>query len=206
MRKNAKEAIVEAAISLFNTKGFNGTSIRDIASKANVNIANIAYYFQNKNGLLEYCLTTFYESYIKAIEDGISFLDKGATFTLHRIVENILVYQCDHLQLTRFILREMSLDSQIVREIMSTYFVKERYYLRKVFEHGMQTGEFKKLSINYVILQLKSLLSMPFLNAQYMTEVLYIFPSERYFVDKYLQELQDWFEQINQVQNQSILI
>ncbi|MGZ6539994.1 MAG: TetR family transcriptional regulator, partial [Bacteroidia bacterium] len=57
MKKNSKEAIVNAAISLFNSNGFSGTSIRDIAELANVNIATIAYYFDNKLGLLEYCFT-----------------------------------------------------------------------------------------------------------------------------------------------------
>ena len=48
MKKNSKDAIVEAAISIFNTKGFQGTTIREIAGKAKVNVANISYYFQNK--------------------------------------------------------------------------------------------------------------------------------------------------------------
>ena len=56
MKINSKDAIILAAISLFNTKGFDGTSIRDIAAKANVNVATISYYFQNKDGLLDFVL------------------------------------------------------------------------------------------------------------------------------------------------------
>ena len=52
VKKNTKQAIVEAALQLFLANGFDGTSIRDIAQKANTNPANIAYYFKNKNGLL----------------------------------------------------------------------------------------------------------------------------------------------------------
>jgi AcrR family transcriptional regulator len=61
MKKDSKEEIVKAAISLFNSNGYAGTSIRDIAKEANVNSATIAYHFENKLGLLEYCFTYFFE-------------------------------------------------------------------------------------------------------------------------------------------------
>ncbi|MCM3666032.1 forespore capture DNA-binding protein RefZ [Mesobacillus subterraneus] len=194
MRKNSKAAIIDAAIFLFNTKGFNGTSIRDIAAKADVNAANISYYFQNKNGLLENCFTVFFESYLEELEKGFSLLECGAEICMKAMVDNVLRYQCENTQLTRFILREMTIDSQVVREIMSTYHVKERYLFKKVLEYGMETGEFKKLSVPFSILQLKGLLSMPFLNTHYVTEVLHILPHERYFAEKYSSEISQWIK------------
>ncbi|GAE47495.1 forespore capture DNA-binding protein RefZ [Mesobacillus boroniphilus] len=131
MRKNSKAAIIDAAIYLFNTKGFNGTSVRDIAAKADVNAANISYYFRNKNGLLENCFTAFFESYLEELEKGFTLLECGAESCLKAMVDNVLRYQCQNIQLTRFILREMTIDSQVVREIMSTYHVKERYMFKK---------------------------------------------------------------------------
>ncbi|HAQ07283.1 MAG TPA: TetR family transcriptional regulator, partial [Bacillus bacterium] len=102
MRKNSKAAIIDAAIFLFNTKGFNGTSIRDIAAKADVNPANIAYYFQNKNGLLENCFTFYFESYLQELEKGFLLLDYGAEICLKTMVDNVLMFQCENVQLTRF--------------------------------------------------------------------------------------------------------
>jgi AcrR family transcriptional regulator len=194
MRKNSKDAIVNAAIELFNTKGYNGTSVRDIAGKANVNPANIAYYFQNKEGLLEYCFTAFFENYLAEIERGFAFLNAGAAFCLKQIAANVINFQCKNIQLTRFILREMSIDSQIVREIMSTYYVKERYFFQKIIEKGMEQKEFRSHSVSYLILQFKSLLAMPFLNTHYVTEVLHVFPHEKYFAKKYLQEIFMWID------------
>ena len=45
--------IMEVAEDLFAEKGFNGTSIRDIAERAQVNLAMVSYYFGSKEKLLE---------------------------------------------------------------------------------------------------------------------------------------------------------
>ncbi|NSL85420.1 TetR/AcrR family transcriptional regulator [Chitinophaga solisilvae] len=46
-------AIISVAEKLFAEKGFHGTSVRDIAQVAEVNIAMISYYFGSKDKLLE---------------------------------------------------------------------------------------------------------------------------------------------------------
>ncbi|MGQ0418773.1 TetR family transcriptional regulator, partial [Bacillus sp. HC-Mk] len=60
--KQTKQKVIDAAISLFNTKGYDGTSVRDIAKRADVNVANISYYFAGKQGLLEQLITDFLEA------------------------------------------------------------------------------------------------------------------------------------------------
>ena len=46
-----KQKILQSANDLFAKNGFAGTSVRDIASKANVNLAAINYHFNNKETL-----------------------------------------------------------------------------------------------------------------------------------------------------------
>lgn len=194
MKKNSKEAIVKAAVLLFNSKGYTGTSIRDIASMAKVNSATIAYHFENKAGLLEYCFTHFFEQYISKMEEAYLSIEKGAEACLKRIVANLLHFQCKNNQLACFVYREMSMDSQVVREIMSTYSLKEKYYLQKIFERGFEWGEFRPHSIPYLIIQLKGLIMMPFMNTHYMREVLYVFPNEQFFEQKYLKDINQWID------------
>ncbi len=196
MKRNPKEAIVESAITLFNRKGYNGTSIRDIAGHANVNIANISYYFNGKHGLLEYCFTSYFENYMAVLEE-VCHSDFGSmSEKLKTVVKEIIEFQWRNLQLTSFILREVSIDSQVVREILSTYYVKERYYLSSILEEGIENKEFKKQSVQYSIIHLKSFLSMPFLNASYIQEVLHIYLNESYFIKKYLEEIDKWIDEV----------
>jgi TetR/AcrR family transcriptional regulator, cholesterol catabolism regulator len=46
------EKLVDAAVELFASKGFNGTSIRDIAKLTGMTISNIYYHYGSKEGLL----------------------------------------------------------------------------------------------------------------------------------------------------------
>ncbi|GAA4454661.1 TetR/AcrR family transcriptional regulator [Rurimicrobium arvi] len=46
-------SIINAAEELFAEAGFDGASVRDIAGKANVNVAMISYYFGSKEKLLQ---------------------------------------------------------------------------------------------------------------------------------------------------------
>lgn len=48
-----REHILNVAEELFAEKGFDGTSVRDIAQHAGVNLAMISYYFGSKEKLLE---------------------------------------------------------------------------------------------------------------------------------------------------------
>lgn len=53
------ESLVRAAIDLFGRKGFDGTSIREVARQANTNLASIAYHFGSKEGLRQACAEAF---------------------------------------------------------------------------------------------------------------------------------------------------
>jgi AcrR family transcriptional regulator len=50
--KASKEKLIEVALDLFATKGFKGTSIRNIANAMDMSISNIYHYFGNKEGLV----------------------------------------------------------------------------------------------------------------------------------------------------------
>ena len=54
MEFNEKQLqIIETAERLFADRGFDGTSVRDIADEAGINVAMISYYFGSKEKLME---------------------------------------------------------------------------------------------------------------------------------------------------------
>ncbi len=76
---DAKTKILNNAVLLFAANGYKETSVRDISTKAGVNISMISYYFGGKEGILENIVLT--------VTEGFSFfLDQ---FDLEKI-DNLL--------------------------------------------------------------------------------------------------------------------
>src|SRR3954453_18460676 len=66
-----KAHIINHAIDLFAEKGFEGTSIRDLATRAGVNVAMVNYYFGTKEKLFE-SLVADRASYTRGLLDEIA--------------------------------------------------------------------------------------------------------------------------------------
>ena len=196
IKKDTKQAIIEAALQLFHTKGFDGTSIRDIAQKAKTNSANISYYFKNKHGLLEYCFVDYLEEYINIIEHEVALLEKtSADQCLFSVVSKLLNYQKKNYLAARFVMREMSLDTNLNREIITTYMARENYNFQCIINHGIKRKVFKKVCPSTFILQLKGLLSAPIMHVHYAQELLQFYPQEQYYMNKYRQQCELFINQ-----------
>ncbi len=186
---------MQAAIELFNVKGFSGTSVRDIAFKAEANVALISYYFGSKQGLLEHLMTHFLEGYVAAIESQCLDLEDDVELIFDRLLQaiwNVMVYQQKHHALARFVHREITLDTTLVRELMSSYLAKEKHLYHTLLVAAYERGEMKARANEYFVLQLRGMLTMPFLHPQYIREVYHLMPHENHFLDKYFSELCQW--------------
>ena len=60
-----RNSIMKAAVALFAERGYDGTSIRAIVSKARVNQAAINYHFNGKEGLYFEVLKVAFEGYLR---------------------------------------------------------------------------------------------------------------------------------------------
>ncbi|UJW58644.1 forespore capture DNA-binding protein RefZ [Bacillus sp. A116_S68] len=194
-KKASKNKVMQAAIELFNVKGFSGTSVRDIAFKAEANVALISYYFGSKQGLLEHLMTHFLEGYVAAIESQCLDLEDDVELIFDRLLQaiwNVMVYQQKHHELARFVHREITLDTTLVRELMSSYLAKEKHLYHTLLMAAYERGEMKARANEYFVLQLRGMLTMPFLHPQYIREVYHLMPHENHFLDQYFSELCQW--------------
>ncbi|PWA11151.1 TetR family transcriptional regulator [Pueribacillus theae] len=194
--QKTRQKICSAAVSLFTTKGFSGTSVREIAKKAKVNPALISYYFDGKQGLLESLMGSFFEGYLEKLETAYKLSDSlPLRHCLHKAIWDLLVYQQENNHLARFVYRETTLDTTLTREIMTIYLRKEKFYWQKLFDKGFKMGEFKKQAVDLTIVQLKGMIMMPFMNPQYLQEIFNMSPSEHYFAKRYGMRVLDWIDE-----------
>lgn len=193
MSEVTKVKILTSATALFQRQGYHGTSVRDIAQDASVNIALVSYYFGGKKGLFETLLIQFYEGYMKELDKESSLNEYDSAYEcLLSFVRSLINYQRSQHLLARMVHREMSVDSTLVREVMATYLQKEKHEFSRLIKHGMAVGEFRRQPVDFVIIQLRSMITLPFMSPQYLWELFQLNPKEPYFIDRYMDHLKTW--------------
>ncbi|MGV1011645.1 MAG: TetR/AcrR family transcriptional regulator [Flavobacterium sp.] len=118
MEFNEKQIeILLVAEQLFAEEGFDGTSVREIAKIANINVAMISYYFGSKEKLLE-ALVLYRISGMQLHLENLSTEDispiekveKLISYYIHRINSNRCMYQILHFELSTT-KRELNLEA-----------------------------------------------------------------------------------------------
>ncbi|TGA99237.1 TetR/AcrR family transcriptional regulator [Sporolactobacillus shoreae] len=196
--RKSKEAVIHSALKLFNMSGYDGTSVRAIAKDAGVNLALVSYYFGGKQGLLEYLMSAFFEGYLQELEQAErdSASKKDTCDRLVYIADMLITYQQKFFYLSRFCHREMTLDNQLVRELMSSYLMKEKYVLIRLFEKILPDAAMDPSAAEFAVLQYRDLIIMPFLQPQFLREVFFLRPSEPSFRINYLHYISRWAKQL----------
>lgn len=141
---NAKQIhILNTAEELFSTKGFEGTSVRDICHKANVNVAMISYYFGSKEKML---IALYQFRLEKARENLGSFSEtiKNARPAnqlqemLNFIISQILQVTDLHGTITRDFLNNPD-----IRKYMTSYYQLCNDKFNEIMLKGVASGDFR---------------------------------------------------------------
>jgi len=136
---------METAEVLFAEKGFNGTSVRDIAEKAHVNLAMISYYFGSKDKLLE-SLFDYRGEHVKLklesmVEDKTLSSFEKLDLLIDHYIEKIMNQQC----FSRIMLREQVVNhTGITAELITQMKKRNQQIISKLIHQGQKKGEFKR--------------------------------------------------------------
>lgn len=146
MEFNEKQiAIIEAAQKLFAVHGFDGTSVRDIANEAGVNVAMISYYFGSKEKLMEAVFEQKSNSIRIKVENllqdnKLSCLDK-INVLIDDYVEKFISQQEFH----KIMLREQLVEkgtplAGLIHELKKRNLVS----VKRLIQEGQKNGDFRK--------------------------------------------------------------
>ncbi|PLX38974.1 MAG: DUF1956 domain-containing protein [Hyphomicrobiales bacterium] len=126
-------ALLEAALTLFGSKGYDATTTREIAAAAGANIASIAYHFGGKEGLrqacVEFIMTTMMQASGMALatENVEGFARLGADEARERLIataERFAVFLLDNPKaglIVRFMSREIMAPSAALDTIYARF-------------------------------------------------------------------------------------
>ncbi len=107
--EQTQERILQEALPLFAEHGFSGTSTRMIANAADVNVATLAYYFGDKQGLYIAAMDRMYED-LSAAADGALTLKGSPGETIDALVDVAWAFVKEHETHIRLLMRHV-LDS-----------------------------------------------------------------------------------------------
>jgi AcrR family transcriptional regulator len=142
-----REHILIAAEELFAEKGFDGTSVRDIAQHAGVNLAMISYYFGSKEKLLE-SLVEFRAGYAYGIleelnkDESLSPWDK-----IDRLVEFYVDRILNNLRFHNIMYQESSMRSDEIRNKVIAIKMRNLEQITKIIKDGQQKRLFRQMDI-----------------------------------------------------------
>jgi AcrR family transcriptional regulator len=147
-----KTHIINAAVELFAEKGFEGTSIRDIATKANVNVAMINYYFGSKEKLFE-CMVEQKAAYTRgALEEIVNDKSLSEIEKIDRIIDSYVSRLFTNRIFHRVIHQEMMLNQrESLQQTIVNVLFPNSLVIRGVIESGIKKGTFKKVDSALVI-------------------------------------------------------
>lgn len=136
--------ILEVAEKLFAEKGFDGTSIRDIAKEAKINIAMVSYYFGSKEQLLESIILNRISD-IKLQLDILTLEKLDPLQKIHKLIE---VY-IDKINSNRCIYKIMHFEfssSQRVINLQAFTDLKKGNLksIESIIQDGQEKGIFRK--------------------------------------------------------------
>ena len=136
--------ILEAAENLFAQKGFDGTSVRDIAEEAGVNLAMISYYFGSKEKLFEAMFAYRAGAYRLQIENILQKKELGPMERINLLadqyIDKFTRQQCFHRVMVR---EQMAEKNEFITQQINELKTRNQAMIRELIAEGQEKGVFR---------------------------------------------------------------
>jgi len=144
MEYNSKQIeILNVTEKLFAEKGFDGTSVRDIAKVADINVAMVSYYFGSKEKLLEAVIINRVSGFRMILENlqvediaPVEKIKKFVSLYISRFYENKDIYQIIHFEIAN---QKRACDFSAFTEVKR----KNLLLLENIIAEGQKANVFK---------------------------------------------------------------
>lgn len=171
--------ILQAAEVLFASKGYEGTSVRDIARKADVNVAMISYYFGSKDKLLLGLIKQRMEQ-SSMVLSGLSHNEKLDPWEkIDRIIDHYVDKMLDNRNFHTIISRQMSLDQDpVFREMLISSKTKNSSVIAEIIAEGQRKKIFRKVNVGLTIATVMGTISQVSMSKPFFCSLMNLDPED----------------------------
>lgn len=141
-----KERFFEESLKLIHEKGFKATTMRDIASKLNFEVANVYNYIDSKNALLETYLFGMQDEFHHSLDDIL-----GSSYDAK---EKMRLVISSYIQITARRPYEQALLVNEWRNLkalkLEVFIARRQEYENKIkiiFQEGVDKGQFENIDV-----------------------------------------------------------
>ncbi|MFM2206509.1 MAG: hypothetical protein RL213_484 [Bacteroidota bacterium] len=151
---NRRNLLLDKAEELFSEHGFEGTSVRQLAGAAGVNVAMISYYFGSKEKLFD----ALVEDRTAAIRDRLKDLNEQTIAPVERLEEMIRLYVDRFVSRPRFhklLHHEVAVNCRPgLQQSVAAVLMRNVNELRRILQDGIREGVFREVDIDLTIVSL----------------------------------------------------
>lgn len=166
---STEEKIKRTALLLFLERGFERTSIREIASKAKINIALLNYYFRSKENLFDSIFSSLLGKYTPVLQ-GILNAPLPIEEKIKRYVEEYIDILQENPKLTYFVLSVLHRNPAKITKMKIFQSLYHTGNFSKEFAEEINKGNIKNVDFIQFYLNMLSLITFPFTVKQVIIE------------------------------------
>jgi 3-oxoacyl-[acyl-carrier-protein] synthase-3 len=192
--KNTKERIMEVAKNLFMKKGVAGTSVRDIAKKAGINIAALNYHFRSKESLFEMIFDRTLNDTVPALQDILNS-NYPLEEKIKRYIDAYFNMVIKNPQLPFFVLSVLNNDPKKINRLKAFQSLDYTDIFARQLKEEAENGNIRRVDPNHFFINLQALLNFPFAIQEAV--------KERRIMDE--KELVNFFTQRKKIVTESVL-
>ncbi len=159
--ENTEKQILDAAESIFQTKGMDGARMQEIADKAGINKAMLHYYYRSKQLLFEAVFKNAFAllaPQLSAIlNDESSIEEKIKNFT-----SNYISFIIKHPYLPNFVIQELNRNKDFILKLKGIEGFPNLDKFKKQVDFEVEKGYLKPIRAEQLFINILSLSIFPF--------------------------------------------
>jgi AcrR family transcriptional regulator len=123
---DSRASLLAAAVRVFASKGFEGTTVKDLADEAGVNVSLVSYYFGGKEGLYRTCIETFGLERVSATERILKAPSSPEEFRLRLrlFAEEFMQIYLKDPDMIKLVHRALDMNDSITQDLFNNVFLR----------------------------------------------------------------------------------